>query len=53
MQGVVWLCVLAILSVGLHFQELAPGWYAGLGVRVRLTLGIVVCVCVYFCVYYR
>ena len=32
-EGFVWWCVLAILSVG--FQELAPGCYAGLGVRVR------------------
>ena len=35
MDGFVWLCVLAILSVGPHFQGPAPGWCAGLGVRVR------------------
>ena len=35
MQGFVWLCVLAILSVGPRFLDLAPGWCAGLGVRVR------------------
>ena len=29
------MCVLAILSVGPHFQGPAPGWRAGLGVRVR------------------
>ena len=29
------MCVLAILSVGPHFQGPAPGWCAGLGVRVR------------------
>ena len=34
-RGFVWSCVLAILSVGPHFQGPAPGWRAGLGVRVR------------------
>ena len=29
------MCVLAILSVGPHFQGPAPGWCAGLAVRVR------------------
>jgi hypothetical protein len=33
-EGFVWVCVLAILSVGLRFQCPAPGWCAGLGVRV-------------------
>ena len=33
--GFVWSCVLAILSVGPHLQGPAPGWCAGLGVRVR------------------
>ena len=35
MWSFVWLCVLAILSVGPHFHGPAPGWYAGLGVRMR------------------
>ena len=35
MWGFVWVCVLAILSVGPRFQCPAPGWCAGLGVRVR------------------
>ena len=30
-EGVVWACVLAILSVGPHLQGPAPGWCAGLG----------------------
>jgi len=34
-EGFVWSCVLAILCVGPHFQGPAPGWCAGLGVRVR------------------
>jgi len=34
-KGFVWLCVLAILSVGSRFRCPAPGRCAGLGVRVR------------------
>ena len=34
-KGFVWLCVLAILSGGLIFQDLTPVWSADLGVRVR------------------
>ena len=34
-MGSVWLCVLAILGVGLVLEELAPGGDAALGVRVR------------------
>jgi len=34
-EGVVWSCVLVILSVGPRFQCPAPGWCAGLGVRMR------------------
>ena len=34
-KGFVWLCVLAILSGGLVFQDLTPVWSADLGVRVR------------------
>ena len=34
-SGFVWLCVLAILSGGLIFQDLTPVWSADLGVRVR------------------
>ena len=33
-EGFVWLCVLAILSGGLFFQDLTPEWSADLGVRV-------------------
>ena len=33
-EGFVWACVLAILSVGPRFQCPAPVWCAGLGVRV-------------------
>jgi hypothetical protein len=34
-EGFVWACVLAILSVGIRFRCPAPGRCAGLGVRVR------------------
>ena len=34
-KGFVWLCVLAILSGGLLFQDLTPVWSADLGVRMR------------------
>ena len=35
MKGFVWLCVFAILSGGLIFDDLTPKWAADLGVRVR------------------
>ena len=52
MQGFVWLCVLAILSVGLHFQELAPGTRSmGCGCMWLLVVCAVLFVCAFFALF--